>query len=214
MSFLGGLFGKKKTPEEMMREYKRSIDRTCRDLDRERMKMEGQEKKLIADMKKQAKQGQNEVVRIQAKDLVRTRQYCRKFIKMRAQMQGVALKIQTMSSTAHMAEAMKGVTMAMRKMNQKMNLPAMQQIMMEFQRQNEMMEMKGDMMEDAIDDAMDSGDEEEETDALVKTVMDELGLEMKEQLDVKTGPIGDQQAAAASQEDDDLQARLDKLRKS
>ena len=40
-------------------------------------------------------------------------------------------------------------------MNAKMNIPAMQQIMMEFEKQNEMMGMKEDMMNDAIDDVMD-----------------------------------------------------------
>ncbi len=52
------IFGKKKTPAELMKQYKRSIDRTVRDLDRERTKMQLQEKKLVADMKKLAQQGQ------------------------------------------------------------------------------------------------------------------------------------------------------------
>lgn len=52
------LFGKKKTPEEMLRQNQRALNKAMRDLDRERVKMEGQEKKVIADIKKMAKQGQ------------------------------------------------------------------------------------------------------------------------------------------------------------
>lgn len=52
------LFGKKKTPEEMLRQNQRALNKAMRDLDRERAKMEQQEKKVIADIKKMAKQGQ------------------------------------------------------------------------------------------------------------------------------------------------------------
>lgn len=40
------------------------------------MKLEQQEKKLIADIKRSAKNGQMGACKIQAKDLVRTRKYC------------------------------------------------------------------------------------------------------------------------------------------
>lgn len=52
------LFGKKMTPEEMLRKNQRALTKAMRDLDRERTKMEQQEKKIIADIKKMAKMGQ------------------------------------------------------------------------------------------------------------------------------------------------------------
>ena len=52
------LFGKRLTPEEMLRRNQRSLNKAMRDLDRERMKMEQQEKKIIADIKKMAKDNQ------------------------------------------------------------------------------------------------------------------------------------------------------------
>lgn len=58
-----------------------------RDLDRERMKMEQQEKKVIADIKKLAKDNQMDAVKIMAKDLVRTRRQSRKFMLMKANIQ-------------------------------------------------------------------------------------------------------------------------------
>lgn len=42
--------------------------------------------------------------------------------------------------------------------------------------QNEKMEMTQEMMGDAIDDAFEADDEEEETDNLVNQVLDEIGL--------------------------------------
>jgi charged multivesicular body protein 2A len=79
-------------------------------------------------------------------------------------LQAVSLRIQTVASHNAMAEAMKGVTKAMMTMNRRMNLPAMQKIMMEFEKQSEMMDMKEEMMSDTMDDVFEAEDEEEEVD--------------------------------------------------
>lgn len=52
------LFGRRKTPEEMLRQNQRALNKAMRDLDRERSKMEQQEKKIINDIKKMAKENQ------------------------------------------------------------------------------------------------------------------------------------------------------------
>jgi len=61
------LFGRKMTPDEMLRKNQRALTKAMRELDRERSKMEQQEKKIIADIKKMAKQGQMDAVKIMAK---------------------------------------------------------------------------------------------------------------------------------------------------
>jgi charged multivesicular body protein 2A len=48
-----------------------------------------------------------------------------------------------------------------------MNLPEIQRIMMEFEKQSEMMNMKEEMMDDAIDMAM--GDDDDEEEGFIKT---------------------------------------------
>lgn len=222
------LFGRKKTPEEMLRQNQRALNKAMRDLDRERGKMEQQEKKVIADIKKMAKQGQMDAVKIMAKDLVRTRRYVKKFILMRANIQAVSLKIQTLRSNNAMAQAMKGVTKAMQTMNRQLKLPQIQKIMMEFEKQSEIMDMKEEMMNDAIDDAMGDEDDEEESDAIVGQVLDELGLQMADELtglpstgtSLKAGPSKMPAAEAAgaaggggTDADADLEARLENLRR-
>jgi len=222
------LFGKSKTPKELLRENKRMIDRSIRELNREKSRLETQEKKVIGDIKKNAKLGQMETVKIMAKDLVRTRQHVKKFTLMTANLQAVSLKISTMGSQATMAEAMKGVTKAMGRMNSQMNLPQIQKIMMEFEKQSEMMEMKGEMMDDVMDDAMDDGETEEETDNVVGQILGELGIEMGEamgsipemggDLPSHTKKVGEQSGpvleAAGGIADDDIEARLANLKRN
>lgn len=97
-----------------------------------------------------------------ARDLVRTRRYVKKFMLMKANIQAVSLKIQTLRSQNAMAQAMKGVTKAMASMNRQLNLPQIQRILQEFEKQSEIMDMKEEIMNDAIDDAMEGDDDEEE----------------------------------------------------
>ncbi|KAJ2045044.1 Charged multivesicular body protein 2A, partial [Coemansia sp. S16] len=63
------LFGKRVTPQEALRKNIRSLKKAQRELDRERVKMEAQEKKLIADIKKSAKADQRDACKVMAKDL-------------------------------------------------------------------------------------------------------------------------------------------------
>nr|CAD7570624.1 unnamed protein product [Timema californicum] len=206
------LFGKKMTPEELLRKNQRALNKAMRDLDREKSRMEQQEKKIIMDIKKLAKDGQMDAVKIMAMDLVRTRRYVKKFMLMKANIQAVSLKIQTLRSQNAMAEAMKGVTKAMQSMNRYCN--------------SEIMDMKEEMMNDAMDDAMEDEGDEEESDAVVSQVLDELGLQLNDKLSglpqasgslAATSKQPAQPVAAGggpvSDADADLQARLDNLRR-
>lgn len=77
---------------------------------------------------------------------------------------------------------MKGATKAMGSMNRQMNLPKIQQIMMEFERESEMMDMKDEMMSDAIDDAFDEEEDEDESEEIVNKVLDEIGIHFNQEV--------------------------------
>ncbi|KAJ3269758.1 Charged multivesicular body protein 2A [Terramyces sp. JEL0728] len=187
------LFGSRKTPAELLKQNQRALNKAQRDLDRERTKLEQQEKKLVADIKKTAKQGQM--------DLVRTRRYIQKFYQTRTQ---------TFRSNQQMADAMKGVTKALASMNKGVNLPQISKIMMDFQRESEMMDMKQELMNDAIDDTMEDDNDEEESDQILNQVLDEIGIDLNQSMaEAPAGKLVKEKAV----EQDDLQARLDSLRK-
>lgn len=62
-------------------------------------------------------------------------------------------------------------------MNKQMNLPALQRIAMEFEKENDIMDQRQEMMDDAIDDATGMEDEEESED-VVNQVLDEIGIDL------------------------------------
>jgi charged multivesicular body protein 2A len=179
---MGAVFGKEKPLKEQLRENKRMITRAIRELDRERRTLEKEEQRLTIEIKKMAKENQMKAVRIMAKDIVRTRQYIAKFIEMRSHLQGCALKLQTVKSHAAMAEAMANTAKAMHKMNKAVNVPAINKMMVEFEKENMKSEMMQEIMGDAIDDAMEGEENEEEEAKIVNQVLDEIGIAMQEEM--------------------------------
>lgn len=239
MNIIETLFGRTVTPAERLRQHQRALAKAQRELDRERAKLEQQEKKLVGDIKRSAKAGQLNACKVMAKDLVRTRRYVQKFYQMRTQLQAVGLRIQTLRSNQQMAEAMRGATRAMGAMNRGMNLPQIQRIMHEFEKESATMDMKEEMMSDAVDDVMDDAleDEEEESDKILRQVLDEIGVDLSQQLtDAPTGlavqsalteprqavamgdgggpsHVGGGDSGGGMSDEDALQARLDALRR-
>lgn len=78
-------------------------------------------------------------------------------------------------------QSMKGATMLLGSMNRQMNLPALQRIAMEFERENEIMDERQEMMDDAVDEATGIDDEEESED-IVKEVLDEIGVNLSQEV--------------------------------
>ena len=77
-----------------------------------------------------------------------------------------------------MMESMKDATKLLGSMNRQMNLPALQRIAMEFERENDVMDQRQEMMDDAIDEV--TGEDEEEGEDVVNQVLDEIGVDLNQ----------------------------------
>ncbi|CAH0515274.1 unnamed protein product [Peronospora belbahrii] len=97
---------------------------------------------------------------------------------MRSQLQAVSLRLETASSAEAMTSALQGTTTAMKAMASTMNLPRLNQIMMEYTKESEKMEMTQEMIGDTIEDVMEAEQDEEEEDKIVGQVLDEIGIDM------------------------------------
>lgn len=96
---------------------------------------------------------------------------------MRTQLQAVSLRIQTVRSNEQMMQSMKGATQLLGSMNRSMRLPALQKIAMEFEKENDIMDQRQEMMDDAIDDVTGAEDEEE-GEEVIREVLDEIGVDL------------------------------------
>ena len=157
------------------------------------------------------------------------RNYVTRFIEMKTQMNAVSLKLQTVKSNDAMMNAMKGVTKALTSMNKQISLPGLQKIMAEFARENEKADFTQEMMGDSLDDALAENDDELEEDAIVSSVLAELGLEASgavpdapsaQPVGVNTTTVADSvnggapEKVAVDASMDELEQRLNNLRRT
>ncbi|RHY64533.1 hypothetical protein DYB34_006397 [Aphanomyces astaci] len=155
-------FGKpEKTPREQAKEAKRGISQSQRELEREKLALERQEKLLIADIKRAAKEGNNGGTKILAKQLIQLRQQKDKMTMMKSNLGSIGLQTTTMAAT-----------------NKQMDMNRFQQVIMDFEKQSEMMGMREEMLDDTLIDAFDDEEVEAEGDAVVDQVLTEIGLDL------------------------------------
>ena len=81
-------------------------------------------------------------------------------------------------------QAMKGATGVLGNMNRSMNLPALQRIAMEFEKENDIMDQRQEMMDDAIDDVTGLEDEAE-GEEVVEQVLEEIGVDLRQAVSVQ-----------------------------
>ncbi|XP_039137531.1 vacuolar protein sorting-associated protein 2 homolog 3 [Dioscorea cayenensis subsp. rotundata] len=208
------LFAKKTDPKDALRASKREMTNATRGIEREIGALQLEEKKLLAEIKRTAKTGNEAATKILARQLIRLRQQIANLQGSRAQMRGIATHTQAMHANTAVAAGMKGATKAMGAMNKQMAPAKQLKIMQDFQKQSAQMDMTSEMMSDAIDDALDNEDAEDETEDLTNQVLDEIGVDVSSQLSsAPKGRIAGKNAQSSeSSEVEDLERRLAALR--
>ncbi|KAK8273447.1 hypothetical protein V6Z11_D10G005700 [Gossypium hirsutum] len=191
------IFKKKTSPKDALRTSKREMAVATRGVEREIASLQLEEKKLVAEIKKTAKTGNEAATRILARQLVRLRQQITNLQGSRAQIRGVATHTQALYASTSISTGMKGATKAMVAMN------------------------KIEMMSEAIDETLDKDEAEEETEELTNQVLDEIGVDIASQLSsAPKGRIASKNAAPLvnvksepTTDVDDLEKRLASLRR-
>ncbi|KAG8489672.1 hypothetical protein CXB51_017676 [Gossypium anomalum] len=198
------------------------MTRATRGIEKEIGALQLEEKKLVVEIKRTAKTGNEAATKTLARQLVRLRQQIAKLQSSRAQMRGISTHTQAMHAQSSVAIGMKGATKAISAMNKQMAPEKQAKIIREFQRQSSQMDMTTEMMSDAIDDALDDDEAEDETEDLTNQVLDEIGVDVASQSDLykflqlSSAPrgriAGKNTEAVSSSGVDELEKRLAALR--
>ncbi|KAM3376491.1 Vacuolar protein sorting-associated protein 2 -like protein 2 [Capsicum chinense] len=208
------IFSKKPNAKEALRESRRELTHATRGIEKEISTLQSEEKKLVAEIKRTAKTGNETATKVLARQLVRLRQQIANLQGSRAQMRGIATHTQAISAQSSVAVGMKGATKAMTAMNKQMEPAKQAKVMQDFQRQSAQLDMTTEMMSDAIDDAIDNDEAEEETEDLTNQVLDEIGIDIASQLSAapKGKIAGKRTEESTSSGIDELEKRLAALR--
>ncbi|XP_010434289.1 PREDICTED: vacuolar protein sorting-associated protein 2 homolog 2-like [Camelina sativa] len=219
------IFKKKTTPKDALRTSKKEMAVATRGIEREITSLQLEEKRLVAEIKKTAKTGNEAATKILARQLVRLRQQITNLQGSRAQIRGVTTHTQALYASTSISSGMKGATTAMVAMNKQMAPTKQAKVIKDFQKQSAQLDMTIEMMSEAIDETLDKDEAEEETEDLTNQVLDEIGVGVASQLSsAPKGRIATKTAAPAptttdnnndseSTEMEELERRLASLRR-
>ncbi|EFJ40296.1 hypothetical protein VOLCADRAFT_108220 [Volvox carteri f. nagariensis] len=170
-----------------------------KEVDREILALRREEEKLIREIKAAAKAGNTAGARVLAKSLVRLRGQISKLQGSSAHLRGISAQITTAAATTSVAKAVGSATKAMTAMQSTMKPAAVAASMAAFSRENQRLDMVGEVIGDALEGALDTDGLEEETGELVGQVLDEIGIDLAASL-------------KETAEEDDLLVRLATLK--
>ena len=101
------------------------------------------------------------------------------FYTMASQLKAIEQQLATAQINATMLDSLKGVNSVMSKVNANMNPQEMNQIMKQFAKETEKMNIKGEMMNGAMD-AMGDGETENQADEVYNQILGEIGNQGQE----------------------------------
>uniref|UniRef100_A0A0A9XQ08 Charged multivesicular body protein 2b-B n=1 Tax=Lygus hesperus TaxID=30085 RepID=A0A0A9XQ08_LYGHE len=209
------IFGKKPTAKELQRENEKALRKAGRDVNRDRAYLEREEKKLMADIRIEASRGNHAGAKVLAGQLVKVRKQKTRTFGMNSKIQSVSSHNRMMTSNVAMADAMSNTASTMKNMNDLMKPEEVAAKLKNFQQAAMKMDMTDEMINDTLDDIFADSDEEQETDAVVNQVLDEIGIEISGKMraapGVEKGSIG-VASKAKSPSEADLEAQLARLR--
>ena len=196
---------------------KRSVDRSRRSLEREAKKLERERKKMLTQIKKLAEKGQTTGAKMLAKDIVRAQKQQQKLEQFVGQLNAVSLRIGSCMTLNELGDAMANCANAMTLVSSKLDPKRLAQMAKEIAKQDELLEMKSEMISEVLE-SLDEGNEEEE-EAIYNQVLMEAGVKLADEMNlggdgketINTGKVTAQPLAEGGEGTDDLDAMLREL---
>eukprot|EP00794_Sanderia_malayensis_P000382 gene382-1015_t len=209
------MFKKRPTPQEQMKQQKRVLNRTQRELTRDRAGIEKQEKQLENEIKKAAKAGNRPLAATLAKQLVQLRKAKTRSFAATSKISAVGAQATTMQANVKMAGSMQVATKAMGEMNKQISPQELAATMQNFEKESAKMDMSEEIMNDTLESVFDDSGDEAEQDAIVSQVLDEIGIEITGKLanaPSTSQSLPQSRTKAKSDEDKEIEEMLAKLK--
>lgn len=125
--------------------------------------------------KRAIQKGNIDGARIHAENAIRQKNNSLNFLKMSARVDAVASRVQTAVTTKKITQSIGGVTKAMEGAMRSMNLEKISQIMDQFEKQFEDLDVQGKVMESAMSSTTTMATPEGQVDGLMASIADEAG---------------------------------------
>ncbi|SCA48650.1 vacuolar protein sorting-associated protein 2, putative [Plasmodium ovale] len=177
---MGGYFSK--DIEECLREEKRKLNRSIRELEREIYKLENDKNNIEKKIKMYVNKNDITLIRTLAKDFVHIKNTISKFNKIKSYLFSMKIKLQSVKSSEQLSKNLKNMNMVIKKVNNYLKLENINNCINEFQKENNKVNLKEDMLDDLFETLNYDIDIEEEEDIIVSKVLDSIGVNLNSKL--------------------------------
>jgi charged multivesicular body protein 1 len=181
---------------------------TSKQLTRESAKMEKKEKEERKKIKMAIEKGNMDGARIYAENAIRNKNQALNFLRLAGRVEAVANRVETAVRMQQVTKSMAGVVTGMDEALKNMDLEKISHLMDRFEKTFEDLDVQAQTMEQSMSSAGAVSTPIDQVDSLIQQVATEHGLEVTERLDGMAVP----QHAAPAKEQDDLTARLERLK--
>lgn len=204
-----------KNLEECLREEKRNLNRSIREIEREIFKLENEQKGIEKNISVYAKKNDIVLVRSCARDLVKIKQTIAKYSKIKSHLFSMKIKLQTVKSSEQLTKSVKEINVLMNKVNKYMKVQDINTSINEFHKQNNEVSLKEGVLDDLFDTMNYDIDTVEQEDEVVSKVLDELGIQMNAKLtQVPDAKNTIQEEKEEIDQIDNLEERINNLKKT
>jgi hypothetical protein len=196
--------------QDPAKEYQRELRHSQRSMDREDQKAAGQEKALLTDIVRQAKDRKMDQCKARVRELIRLRGHRARMSTMKGHMTSLGQQLATVQSAQSMQAIMGKTSRLLQGLNKKLDAKGMHRLLMDYERQTSTFTASQEVVEETLDSMFETDGEQEATDDAMRGVFEELGLDL-------AADFGAARAAPSRQQQDDvdladIEARLSRLR--
>lgn len=197
-----------KSNTQKMQENLFNLKLAAKQLERNAVKCEKDEKTEKVKLKKAIQKSNLEGARIHAENAIRQKNQSLNYRRMSSRVDAVSQRVQTAVTMQQVTKSMSGVVSAMQSAMQSMNLEKVTKLMDDFERQFEHLDVQTQVMDEAMQGTTVLTVPEGQVDNLMQEVADEAGLELNMELSAQQVGL----PSTGSQEQDGLSAKLAQLR--
>lgn len=179
-TFWGAIFGQSKPPltvDEQMKEWKRTVQREGRSMDRDIAKAQNEIKKAMSDCKALAKKKNEAAVKLMVKHVVKARQGVARMYMAKANLSAIQNEITAKQAMLKVQGCLSKSTEIMHNMNQVLKLPEISETMRALAREMTRAGLVDEMVQEAMS-SMDADGLESDADEEVDRIYAELTAEV------------------------------------
>ncbi|EPS67269.1 hypothetical protein M569_07508 [Genlisea aurea] len=161
----------KPNPQQLLREWQRRLRRECRDIEREIRDIQREEKRVQGSVKEAARRNDMVSAKVLAKEIVRSKKAVNRLNENKAQLNSISMHLGEFIAIARTVGHLSKSAEVMKLVNHLMKSPEVAITMQQFTREMIKMGIMEEMVNDAVDDALDTEDIEAETEAVIDKML-------------------------------------------